>query len=162
MGTVYINRAQFFLEVKGMSNLLNTMKTDNNFTYTENGSVTHESTLNHVLDMFALGGSYRTRTDKEIEKLFGDAYRENSMLALKCLFYLRDCRGGQGERRFFRVAYKWLIKNDIKTAKANLHLIPFYGRIDDLYICVDTPLEEEMFYFLKNILKEDIINAKKD
>ena len=115
-----------------MSNLLNTMKTDNNFTYTENGSVTHESTLNHVLDMFALGGSYRTRTDKEIEKLFGDAYRENSMLALKCLFYLRDCRGGQGERRFFRVAYKWLVRNDEATATANIKLIPEMGRWDDL------------------------------
>lgn len=115
-----------------MSNLLNTMKTDNNFTYTENGSVTHESTLNHVLDMFALGGSYRTRTDKEIEELFGDAYRENPVLALKCLFYLRDCRGGQGERRFFRVAYKWLVRNDEATATANIKLIPEMGRWDDL------------------------------
>lgn len=144
-----------------MSDLLNAMKKDTNYGYTENGGIKHNSTLDKVLDMFAMGGSYRNRTDKDVEILFGDAYRQNKELALKCLFYLRDVRGGQGERRFFRVAYKWLIKNDIETARANLHLIPFYGRIDDLYICVDTPLEKEMFDFLKNILKENIINAKK-
>lgn len=128
--------------------LLNAMKSDNNYTLTENGAVTHQSTLNKVLDMFAFGGAYRNRSDKDIEILFGDAYRENPLLALKCLFYLRDCRGGQGERRFFRVAYKWLIKNDIETARANLYLIPFYGRYDDLYICIDTPLEKDMFTLL--------------
>ena len=144
-----------------MSNLLNTIKNDTNIGFTENGGVKRVTTLNKVLDMFALGGAYRNRSDKDIEILFGDAYREHPLYALKCLFYLRDCRGGQGERRFFRVAYKWLIKNDIETARINLPLIPFYGRIDDLYVCVDTPLEEEMFCFLKDILKEDIINAKK-
>ena len=112
--------------------LLNAMKSDNNYTLTENGAVTHQSTLNKVLDMFAFGGAYRNRTDKDIEILFGDAYRENPLLALKCLFYLRDCRGGQGERRFFRVAYKWLCSWDEATARANIRLIPEMGRWDDL------------------------------
>ena len=121
--------------------LLNAMKSDNNYTLTENGAVAHQSSLNKVLDMFALGGAYRNRSDKEIEILFGDAYRENPLLALKCLFYLRDCRGGQGERRFFRVAYKWLCSWDRLTALANIRLIPEMGRWDDLidiaYSCND-------------------------
>lgn len=112
--------------------LLNAMKSDNNYTLTENGAITHQSTLNKVLDMFALGGAYRNRSDKDIEILFGDAYRENPLYALKCLFYLRDCRGGQGERRFFRVAYKWLVRNDQATALANMRLIIELGRWDDL------------------------------
>jgi len=113
--------------------LLNAMKEDNNFGYTENGAVKHNTSLDKVLDMFALGGAYRKRTDKEVEELFGDAYRQDKELALKCLFYLRDCRGGQGERRFFRVAYKWLVRNDEATARANLKFIPeVVGRWQDL------------------------------
>lgn len=112
--------------------LLNAMKEDNNFGYTENGAVKHNTSLDKVLDMFALGGAYRKRTDKEVEELFGDAYRQDKELALKCLFYLRDCRGGQGERRFFRVAYKWLCRNDELIARLNLKYIPEFGRWDDL------------------------------
>lgn len=112
--------------------LLNAMKSDNNYGYTENGAIKHNTTLDKVLDMFALGGSFRNRSDKDIEELFGDAYRENPVLALKCLFYLRDCRGGQGERRFFRVAFKWLCHNDETTALSHLHFIPEFGRWDDL------------------------------
>lgn len=112
--------------------LLNAMKSDNNYGYTENGAIKRITTLNKVLDMFALGGAFRTRSDKDIEELFGDAYRENPILALKCLFYLRDCRGGQGERRFFRVAFKWLCRNDRATALAHMSFIPEFGRWDDL------------------------------
>lgn len=115
-----------------MSDLLNAMKKDTNYGYTENGAVKHNSTLDKVLDMFAMGGSYRNRTDKEVEILFGDAYRQNKELALKCLFYLRDVRGGQGERRFFRVAYKWLCRNDEQVARINLGFVPEFGRWDDL------------------------------
>lgn len=123
-------------------NLYEHIKEDTNFKYTENGAVTHKSTLDNVLDMFAMGGAYRNRTDKEVEELFGDAYRQDKELALKCLFYLRDCRGGQGERRFFRVAYKWLCHNDPSIAYKFLSYIPEYGRWDDLidigYSCAGT------------------------
>lgn len=134
--------------------LLNAMKSDSNYTYTENGAVTHISTLNKVLDMFALGGAYRNRTDKEIEILFGDAYRENPLYALKCLFYLRDCRGGQGERRFFRVAYKWLCLNDEATAAANLKFIPEFGRWDDL-IDIGYSIRQNNYWLSQKIM--DII-----
>ena len=139
--------------------LLDAMKTDSNYTYTENGAITHNSTLNKVLDMFALGGAYRNRTDKDIEILFGDAYRENPLYALKCLFYLRDVRGGQGERRFFRVAYKWLIRNDIATASANMKYIPEFGRWDDLIdVCYGTRLENKMLELIAKQLGVDSVS----
>ena len=34
------------------------LKQDTNFTETENGAITHKSTLNKVFDMFAFGGAY--------------------------------------------------------------------------------------------------------
>ena len=127
-----------------------------NLTYTENGAVTRKSTQNALLDMFALGGAYRTRSDEDVILLFKNAYSENPVYALKCLFYLRDVRGGQGERRFFKVAMKWLAKNDIEAARRNLRYVAEYGRWDDMYLFVDTPLEKEMFSFLRDQLALDV------
>lgn len=120
---------------------LNKMKQDTNFTTTENGATTHRSTLNKVLDMFAMGGAYRNRSDEDCILLFKEAFEEDQQLAVRCLFYLRDIRGGQGERRFFRVCYKWLACHYPGIAEKNLSLVPEYGRWDDLiYALADTPL----------------------
>ena len=145
-------------EKKVMSALINGMKENTNFGYTENGAIKRNSTLNHVLDLFAMGGAYRTRKSKDIEELFGDAYREDKNLAMKCLFYLRDIRGGQGERNFFRVSYKWLIKNDEEVAKLFLDKIPEFGRWDDLIdICYGTNLDSRMANIIYNQLAKDRI-----
>ena len=74
---------------------LNKLKKETNFTYTENGAVTHKSTLSKVFDMFAFGGAYRKRSDADVITLFKDAFEEDQTMALKCLFYLRDIRGGK-------------------------------------------------------------------
>lgn len=135
-----------------MSEFLNAMKNEFNYGYTENGGIKHNFTLNSVLDMFAMGGSMRIRSDADVILMFKNAYEEDKTLALKCLFYLRDARGGAGERRFFRVCYKWLAENYPREAE---HLIPFcfeYGRVDDLYSLVDTPCEQAMFDYLKTML----------
>ena len=88
--------------------LLENLVKDTNFGTTENGAIKHVTTHSDVLDMFSLCGSYRNRSDEDCIKAFALALAENKTLAMKCLFYLRDCRGGQGERRFFRVCYNWL------------------------------------------------------
>ena len=81
--------------------LLNAMKEQNNYKLTENGGVSLRSTMNGIMDLFALGGAYRSRSDEDCISLFETAFNEDPTYALRCLFYLRDCRGGQGERRFF-------------------------------------------------------------
>ena len=140
-----------------MNTFMNTLKEANNYTLTENGGVAHSSTLNSVYDMFALGGSYRNRSDEDVILLFKNALEEDEALALKCLFYLRDCRGGQGERRFFRVAYHWLAQTNPRIARRNLGYLPDYGRYDDLiYVCLDTPLEQEMMEILRDQLALDL------
>ena len=78
-----------------MNEFLNALKNDTNYGYTENGGVKHNSTMNKVLDMFAMGGAMRNRPDEDVIHMFKKAYEEDATLALKCLFYLRDCRGGK-------------------------------------------------------------------
>ena len=131
-----------------MNQMLSALKSSNNFTSTENGAITHKTTESALLDMFAMGGAMRNRSIGDITLMFKKAYQENPVYALKCLFYLRDVRGGQGERRFFRECMKWLANNDIEAAKRNLTYIPEFGRWDDLYCFVGTKLEDEAFQFL--------------
>ena len=145
-----------------MNQLLNGLKNQSNFTLTENGGITHKTTKSMLLDMFAMGAAMRNRSDNDVICMFKNAYEENPEYALKCLFYIRDIRGGQGERRFFRVCMNWLAKTHREAALRNMPFIPIYGRYDDLYCLVDTPLEDEMFAFLKKEVVEDLmLNGRK-
>lgn len=78
-----------------MNTLLKAMKNETNFSRTTNGALAHKTTLNAVYDMFAFGGAYRMRSDADVLTLFRKAFIENPTYALKCLFYLRDIRGGK-------------------------------------------------------------------
>lgn len=140
-----------------MNTFLNELKKLNNFTTTENGAITHKTTLSELLDLFSFGGAYRDRTNEECVKLFREAYQEDPILALKCLFYLRDCRSsGQGERRFFRVCYHWLAIVYPIAALRHMQFIPEYGRWDDLFCLFDTPIEIKMLKFIKTQIGKDI------
>jgi len=115
-----------------MNTLVNYLVNEDNKTLTDNGAAAYKSTMNAVLDLFALGGSYRNRSDDEVILLFSKAYDENPDLALKCLFYLRNARGGAGERRFFRVCFNWLCIYHVADAQYLVPFIPEFGRWDDL------------------------------
>lgn len=140
-----------------MNTFMNGLQNASNYTVTENGALAHKTTRSAVYDMFALGGAYRKRNDEDCILLFKNALEENETLALKCLFYLRDCRGGQGERRFFRVCYKWLAQKHANVARRNFELISEYGRYDDvIYTLIGTPLENDALEFIKNQLALDL------
>lgn len=140
-----------------MNTFMNGLQNASNYAATENGALAHKTTRSAVYDMFALGGAYRKRNDEDCILLFKNALEENETLALKCLFYLRDCRGGQGERRFFRVCYKWLAQKHADVARRNFELISEYGRYDDvIYALIGTPLEDDALEFIKNQLALDL------
>ena len=131
-----------------MNKFVNAMKNDTNYGYTENGGIKHTSTLNKVLDMFAMGGSMRNRSDDDVITMFKNAYEEDPTLALRCLFYTRDVRGGSGERRFFRVCIKWLAKVHTEEMEHLIPMVSEYGRWDDLFELFDTPIEEHMMGYI--------------
>ena len=139
-----------------MNTLLNAMKNDSNYTYTENGAITHVTSNSALLDMFGMGGSMRNRSENDIIFMFKKAYEENPEYALKCLFYHRDCRGGNGERRFFRTIINWLAREDKDAVIRNLEAIPEMGRWDDLYSLVGTPCEEEAFELMLRQITLDV------
>ena len=120
---------------RGKNPLVAALENASNFTLTENAALAYKSTLSHLLDFFGNAGAFRTRTDAEVIQSFSKAFAENQLLALKALAYIRDCRGGQGERRTFRVCMKWLAENYPDIFIKNIANIPKFGRFDDLY-CV--------------------------
>ena len=125
-----------------MNTFMNGLIDETNVGLTENGAIKRNTTKSAVLDMFALCGAYRRRSEEDCILAFKNAYEEDAVLALKCLFYLRDCRGGQGERRFFRVCFRWLADNHPEAALRNLINISEYGRWDDLiYSTIGTKVE---------------------
>jgi hypothetical protein len=127
-----------------------------NATLTENGALTNKSTLSNVLDWFAAGGALRERQESEIVNLFQKAYGTDALMALKVLFYFRDIRGGQGERRTFRTCLNWLAKNHKDVVLNNLENVPFFGRWDDLYVLDGTPLEAAALDLIKRQLLTDM------
>ena len=138
-----------------MNSFLNGMKQVNNFATTENGALTHFTTMDGLMDLFAMGAAYRTRTDEDVILLFKNAFDADPVYALKCLFYIRDVRGGQGERRFFRVATKWLAKYNTAAMQRNLIHVPEFGRWDDLFVFIGTPLETAALNIIKHQLALD-------
>lgn len=139
---------------------MNQLKNDTNYGYTENGAVKRLTTNSAVYDMFAMGAAYRSRSDEDVILLFKNAFEEDETLALKCLFYIRDCRGGQGERRFFRVCMKWLAENYPNRIRDLVQYLPEYGRYDDLFELFDTDLEDDVINLIKTQLTEDIASQK--
>ena len=142
-----------------MNNFINAMKKANNYTTTENGEVAVKSTNDAIVDLFGMIGSLRTRSEADVINLFMKAYAEDKELAIKMLFYARDIRGGLGERKTFRIISRYLATRDTSNMRLNLHLIPEYGRWDDLYVFVGTPLEDDMFKLFGKQLIDDIETA---
>ena len=133
----------------------------NKSTFTENGAISCKSTLSYLLDFFSKSGALRG--DEQVAlNLFIKAFYEDKLLAKRALFYCRDIRGGQGERSIFRVIMHYLAKQHPKDVIGNICYIPMFGRWDDLYSFVDTPLEDVAFAFMKDQLNEDIENYLKE
>jgi hypothetical protein len=106
---------------------------DNATQRTENGAVGYSTTGKHLLDMNFSVPKYRTASEESIKSDFTKAYFENPTLAVAWLFYVRDVRGGLGERRLFRICMKELAELNESMAIELLPLIAEYGRYDDLF-----------------------------
>ena len=98
--------------------------------------------------------------EKEIEDLFAKAHAEDPLLAIKMAFYARNIRGGLGERETFKTIIRWLAINHPQQLIPNLVYIPHFGRWDDMYALIGTPVEEHMWAIVTHQILEDIQNLK--
>ena len=132
------------------------LKNTLNYETTENGAIGFSTTNSALLDMNFKISSYRSKSDDEIIADFTKCWNENKELALKFLFYIRDIRGGVGERRLFRIAIKSIADYLPLHDNVIFKWIMEYGRADDLFAFVDTHLESNMLYFIKLQLDNDL------
>lgn len=124
-------------------------------TYTENGARAKNTSGDSCLDFFSTIGALRdTDVDRKI-RLFENAYNEHPLSALRILFYGRDVRGGLGERETFRQILHHVAKMYPAYVKKNIHLIPFYGRWDDLYSLIYTDCEDDMWKLIGKQFRQD-------
>lgn len=117
-------------------NFLSSLINETNQSRTENDAAAFCSTLDACLDFFALGGAKRNNQDQVVQ-LFSRAYSQDKQTAVRILFYLRDIRGGQGERKSFRTCLADLYQHDLLVFEKIVSFVPEYGRWDDLIAFVD-------------------------
>ena len=139
-----------------MSFLDELQKTTNKTKYTLNGAATNDSTLDANLDYFSLAGAMRSRAG-DTRDLFAKAFAKDPLTALRTLFYLRDIRGGQGERDVFRAGLQELedIAPEVAKNVVSNDYIGEYGRYDDLLSFRNGETLAAVAEFVKAKLAED-------
>ncbi len=133
--------------------LVDALRTKN--TTTENGMTTNSSSLNACVDLFFNIGAMRGQDKERLIATFSMAFYQDPTRAMKILFWARDVRGGAGERQIFRDIMGYLVDSHTESLKQNLHLIPEFGRWDDLLVLEGTKLQEDAFNLIQKALLED-------
>ncbi len=134
---------------------------------TNEGAVQYEHALDHAVEFFSKAGSlfekkgsYYGQEDSALS-LFQKTWIVDPVVSFKLLLWLRDCRGGAGNRSGFRACLKWLAEEEPKWIAANIGWIPLLGRWDDLRVLFGTPNQTEAVALWINALKDgDILAAK--
>lgn len=135
--------------------MLNFLKHESNLTRTENGALTHVSSGTDCLDLFFRAGGMRAASEQEIADIVLRAFIEDPVKTLKILFFVRDVRGGLGERRFFRIAMQTLATVEPDAVSRNAALFAEYGRFDDLCALLGTPCEAAALEVIRAQLAAD-------
>lgn len=116
---------------------------------TTNGMLARASTNSAAVDLFYAAGAMR---GKDIVPQFAGAYAQSPELALRIALWLRDVRGGAGERELFRSVLRYLEKNDVSTLLALLPRVPELGRWDDLLVFTDPRVKTAAFTLIRDEL----------
>lgn len=132
-----------------MGTLVDAMRRVDNVALTANGALSNRSTLSDVLDYFTTAAA---RRGLDNTSNFAKAYAEDRIRATQAAFYVRDARGGQGERDTFLQALTYLYQNDCKAFNAVAPLVPIYGRWKDLVSFVDSDVVVQL---VKEQLRSD-------
>ena len=115
-----------------MDSFLEALSTKN--ARTANGAITNSTSLNKCLDFFSIAGNPRENIES-----FEAAFGEDPQLAMRILFWSRDCRGGAGARRnFITIMRKLQLERPAVFSKV-FRFIPEFGYWKDVYHLKPTP-----------------------
>lgn len=118
-----------------------------NFTRTENNARQYEHCGNQAVEFFSKAGSLRTNNKRDSNTalgLFKPIWQAGAYeLAMRLMFWVRDPRGGAGNRSGYREILSWLAKEAPEWVKANLEYLPEYGRWDDVRSVFGTEVEAD-------------------
>jgi len=73
-----------------------------------------------------------------LESLLEESWNISPRDTLRTMFYIRDCRGGKGERNIFFDFMVWLWRKDRTLFEKNIPCVPFYGSFKDLRKIMET------------------------
>jgi Domain of unknown function (DUF2828) len=118
---------------------------------TANGMVARKSTASACVDLFFKAGASR---GKNITKEFTAALVENEDVAMRLALWLRDARGGAGERELFRQILTHLESYRPELAAKLLPKVPELGRWDDLFVFKTDALKAQAYTMLGDALRE--------
>ena len=115
---------------------------------TNEGALQYEHSLDHAVEFFSKAGSLFEKkqsfydNEESALSLFQKSWIVDPYVSFKLLLWLRDCRGGAGNRSASRSIYKWLANHDPEWLKVNIGWLPLLGRWDDLKSLFGTELED--------------------
>jgi hypothetical protein len=130
-----------------------------NKTETTNGMEVFESSLNANVDLFYKIGASR---GKNITPDFVKAFNEDPDMALRIAQWVRDVRGGSGERQIFKDILVSLAETDEMACRCLMVKTPELGRWDDLLALMGTSLEKDAMTLIKGglLTEKDSLCAK--
>ncbi len=126
-----------------------------NKTLTENGALTNISTLNSLVDLFYI--TMRNCSKETMSPIMREAYNESPLLLAKMIAYVRDIRGGKGERVVGRDMMVLMSELNEEIIVKNMnHYISEYGRWDDgIVFFENNTLLDKYLELVGDKLKED-------
>lgn len=134
---------------------------------TKNGAKQAGNLGNPIYEFLSKAGSFAQETyyakPQNMVKQFFLAFSYDPLLAMKSLFWLRDPRGGSGQRKLFRqlLGKTGSVSTFSEWMKVNTDKVPEYGRFDDLFSLFETSAESTALGVIKDALdSEDRLVAK--
>ena len=117
---------------------------------TTNGMAAYQGTLDANVDLFFKIGAMR---GQDPVPAFVKAYVEDPEIAARIVQWVRDVRGGAGERELFRKVIAHLENTDLALATKLVKQIPEIGRWDDLLEVKHPTLKQLAFGMIKTALE---------
>lgn len=130
-----------------------------NVTITENGDKAYKSSMNALVDLYYK--SLRNVDEDQLRLLFNASYEENAYLTRRMIAYIRDIRGGKGERHIGRILLEELAKRDIEGLRNNgIKYFDTYGRWDDGMLFDKAVYEEDKQNEKNRVHEEKVLRAR--